>query len=519
MAIINGTIGDDLINTDPYLGTPLTGDDTIFAKEGNDSVNGFAGNDVINGDSGNDSLFGGLGNDTLNGGSGRDSLDGGENNDTLNGGSGTDNLFGDIGDDTLNGDSEDDSLSGGDGNDILNGGSENDSLIGGNGNDILNGGSENDSLSGGDNQDTLDGGVGNDSLDGGSNIDNLRGGFGDDTYFVDNTGDIVIENLNEGTDTVNTSVSYTLVNNLENLTLTGTTFFGGGNSLNNTILGNIANNSLFGSDGNDFLKGDLGNDFLDGGTGADNLIGGPGNDTYFVDNIGDIVQEFRNPLNINLKDTVQSSISYTLGNFLEDLTLTGLGAINGIGNALNNTIKGNSSDNIISGFDGNDRITGGLGNDTLDGGNGQDLLIGDKNGSSNSGNDTFIFRFGQSTVTSPDSIVGFAIGSDKIDLLTQGNTGTAAPTTFRRASNSTSTTATLTDVVNGVFTDADGLTAGNQALGVNDAALVVATSGTYLVINDPIAGFQSTADTIVNITGAIGTLPNFGTITVNSFFV
>jgi hypothetical protein len=75
----------------------------------------------------------------------------------------------------------------------------------------------------------------------------------------------------------------------------------------------------------------------------------------------------------------------------------------------------------------------------------------------------------------------------------------------------------------GVFADANGLTAGSQALGVNSAALVVVSTvgiaGTYLVINDGTAGLQSTVDSVVNITGYSGTLPSFGTIPVNNFFV
>ncbi|MDB9467193.1 hypothetical protein PN491_11440, partial [Dolichospermum circinale CS-539/09] len=96
-----------------------------------------------------------------------------------------------------------------------------------------------------------------------------------------------------------------------------------------------------------------------------------------------------------------------------------------------------------------------------------------------------------------------------------------APTAFTRAANSTATT--LTNVVNSVFTDANGALTGNQALGVNSAALVSVTTsgiaGTYLVINDDVAGFQSSNDLLVNITGYSGTLPALGTIAVSSFFI
>ena len=96
-----------------------------------------------------------------------------------------------------------------------------------------------------------------------------------------------------------------------------------------------------------------------------------------------------------------------------------------------------------------------------------------------------------------------------------------APTAFTRAADSVATT--LANVVNSVFTDADGNLTGNNALGVNSAALINVTtstiSGTYLVINDGMDGFQSSDDLLVNITGYTGKLPALGNIAVGSFFV
>jgi hypothetical protein len=46
-----------------------------------------------------------------------------------------------------------------------------------------------------------------------------------------------------------------------------------------------------------------------------------------------------------------------------------------------------------------------------------------------------------------------------------------------------------------------------------------AIAGTYLVINDSTAGFQSSNDLLINITGFTGTLPALGNITVGNFFV
>ncbi len=198
-----------------------------------------------------------------------------------------------------------------------------------------------------------------------------------------------------------------------------------------------------------------------------------------------------------ITDTLQSAITRTLPNNVENLRLIGTNNINGTGNAGNNNITGNSGINQINGGAGIDTLTGGL------------------------GADTFIFQFGQSTISASDRITDFAINSDKIDLLTQGGTATSAPSNFSRAANSTVTT--LQNLVNQVFTDANGATTGNQELAVNSAALVQVTTGaiagTYLVINDSTAGFQSSNDLLINITGFTGTLPALGSIPVGNFFV
>ena len=60
----------------------------------------------------------------------------------------------------------------------------------------------------------------------------------------------------------------------------------------------------------------------------------------------------------------QSTISYVLGANLENLTLTGIAAINATGNTLNNVLTGNSANNVLDGGAGADTMAGGLGNDT-----------------------------------------------------------------------------------------------------------------------------------------------------------
>ena len=199
------------------------------------------------------------------------------------------------------------------------------------------------------------------------------------------------------------------------------------------------------------------------------------------------------------------------------LTFTATNFDDVIGTNQSDTITGDGQANILSGNAGNDTINGGLGNDTLNGGSGVDTLTG------NADADIFVFQFGQSTIsdfTLPDRITDFAIGIDKIDLLLSTGAATGAPLNFTRAANSTATTRTA--LATQVFTDANGLLAGNQALGANSAALVQVTSGaiagTYLLINDSTATLSSTNDLLVNITGFSGTLPGFGSIPVSSFF-
>ncbi|MFN5513876.1 MAG: lectin-like domain-containing protein [Cyanobacteriota bacterium] len=327
---------------------------------------------------------------------------------------------------------------------------------------------------------TFVGTSGSDKLTGTTSADTLIGLAGNDTYTVNNNGDVVTENLNEGTDTVKSDITYTLPDNVENLILKGGSNLNGtGNGLKNKLTGNAGNNTLTGLDGNDAL---------DGKAGADTLIGGLGNDTYTVDNVGDVVIENPN----EGADTVKASIDYILGANLENLTLSGTANLNGTGNSLKNRLTGNSGANILN---------GGAGADTLGG---------------KDGNDIFVFQFGQSILGSVDRITDFAIGADKIDLLTQGGSPTGTPTALTRAADSATTN--LNIIVNNVFADADGAQAGNQALGLNSAALVRANTATYLIINDGAAGFQSTNDLVVNLTGITGTLPTFGAIPVGNFF-
>ncbi|MEG4007707.1 calcium-binding protein [Microcoleus sp. Pol11C1] len=509
--------------------------------------------------------------------------------ETINGLGEHDQLYGDAGNDTLNGDEGDDRLDGGLGADQLAGGLGIDTYVVDNVGDIVNelpdqgidrvesrvtyytlsANVENLSLDsnaaitgyGNTLPNTITGNTANNWLDGGTGADQLTGGLGNDTYFVDDTGDVVTELAGGGTDEVRSTITYTLLTEVENLRLGGSGPINGtGNTLPNKIIGNAANNEL------------------DGGTGADELTGGLGNDIYKVDNREDKVAEFAG----QGTDEVRSTVSYGLPEAeVENLSLEGSAPINGFGNSLSNIITGNAANNYLTGFGGGDQFRGGLGDDiysidndgrdivielagqgtqdevwsnitytlpaeveklrltgsgsvdgfgnnlanlilgsdgnnTLNGGGGQDALIG------NQGADTFLFKFGESSVSARDSVGDFAIGTDKIDLLTQeGGAVMNAPSSFSRAAdNSTATTLQL--LVDQVFIDADGGLAGNQALGINSAALVVATNSAilnnYLVMNDATAGFQASNDLVIQLR-TTGVFPPVGNIPVTNFFV
>ncbi|WP_194164561.1 cadherin domain-containing protein [Microvirga thermotolerans] len=248
-----------------------------------------------------------------------------------------------------------------DGNDLYDGrggtvggpvdlGSGDDTAQGGDGVETFLGGDGDDLILGGGGGDRLDGGAGRDTLDGGAGDDRMSGGDGDDTYLVDSEGDIVAESAGEGADTVRTSISYALTDQVENLVLIGADNLAGtGNALSNIVVGNGGSNTL------------------DGGAGADELRGGLGNDTYIVDDAGDLVVESAD----EGTDTVRASISSVLAAHVENLVLTGSDDLTGTGNGLTNVIVGNGGSNTLD---------GGAGADELQGGAGDDLYIVDHSG-------------------------------------------------------------------------------------------------------------------------------------------
>jgi Ca2+-binding RTX toxin-like protein len=382
------------------VGSQMNGNDTITYTNNSGvgmTFNGGGGNDIItiSGPNG-DTLDGGIGNDTLNGGAGDDTLQGGDGNDVFLIGSAADHGAGEI-------------ITGGVGDDVIRftsttpsqtlnlapGITEVERVMIGTAAGVISGTTALNvdasavgsglSITGNAGTNVLTGTAFNDVLTGNAGNDTLIGGAGDDTYVIGQGLDVLTENLNEGTDLVQSSITHTLGANFENLTLTGVGAINGtGNELANVLTGNSVANILNGSNGNDTLTGLAGNDTLNGGLGDDDLQGGAGNDTYVVDSINDLVTEATAGAAGGV-DVVQSTAAaFTLGANVENLTLAGTGDFNGTGNGLANLLTGNSGDNQLTGGVGNDRLIGNAGNDTLNGGAGIDNMAGGL------GNDTYV---------------------------------------------------------------------------------------------------------------------------------
>lgn len=316
---------------------------------------------------------------------------------------------------------------------LIQGTSLDERLTGTNEAEEIDGLSGNDRIDGKGGDDILRGGRGKDQLNGGEGADLMIGGSGDDSYVVDDLGDVIVEERGSGGDGVKASISYTLGENVEKLTLTGTLDLSGtGNELNNRLNGNDASNTLsgldgkdvlFGNGGEDVLFGGDGNDKLTGGGGADMMHGGLGNDVYTVDHADDQIFEEAE----EGADTVITTVSHLLSDNVEILILNrSAGDIDGTGNDLNNTIAGSDGSNLLIGLGGNDRIEGKSGEDTLEGGEGADNLNGGDgadliNGGAGvdvltggSGADMFLFMAGASSAR--DRISDFEAGEDKIVL-------------------------------------------------------------------------------------------------------
>ncbi len=392
---------------------------------GNDRLYGRGGKDRLEGGKGADSLYGGSGNDKLYGGEDADHLEGGEGNDTLSGGAGRDFLDGGEDRDTVDyrGSDRELWLDLADGQARLtktyyvdNGTYKYaygeayeevvlhfENAIGTKGADEIHGTDDRNKLEGYEGDDRLYGRGGNDRLEGGKGADHLEGGEGNDEYVVDNAGDVVVEALDGGYDTVESDVSYTLPTQVEALLLKQSSdTHGHGNELDNVIIGNRGDNALSGGDGYDFIYGAEGSDVLSGGAHADFFVG-----THETHD-GDTITDFSAIDRIAFVDKVFSgwdvqSLSFGLpwGDFtlltvssdpfettLTTITLEGYfdGRFEASSGSILNPLDGKElpatiiqfvpNTSSISGTDEDDELPGTAGDDKINGLGGDDVLDG-----------------------------------------------------------------------------------------------------------------------------------------------
>ena len=227
---------------------------------------------------------------------------------------------------------------GNDDDDVIDGTNDDDTLSGFGGDEIINFN---------DGNHILNGNEGDDQFTGGRGVDTVRGGEGDDFYDLgfDQT-DIVVENVDEGIDTIRTERPIVLPDNVENLIHEGIRT-ATGNELCNEMTGNRFFQTFEGLGGDDRIDGGEGEDVLLGGNGDDTLIGGAG--------------DFRNKLvGGNGNDTIEA----------------GGGNDRAFGNSGNDIINGGAGDDIIAGQSGADRIDAGAGDDAVDGGFHDDAING-----------------------------------------------------------------------------------------------------------------------------------------------
>jgi len=353
---------------------------------------------------------------------------------------------------------------------VITGTAASNAVVGTAGSDLLLGLGGSDTLTGNAGNDVVDGGAGADTIlatvDDGDDV--YRGGAGDaDTYSLANTAADATVDLGAGT----------------------------------------ASSAQTGNDtlaGIERVVGGSGNDLLISAAGiANRLAGGQGNDTYVVHDATDLVVEAAG----QGTDSVSASVSFTLAANVEDLTLTGLGNLNGTGNGAANVIVGNVGNNVLSGGGGVDTLNGGDGADRLIGGTGADSLTG------GAGRDTFAFSAGDSSRfgATIDQVTDYAKGAaglgDSIDF-------TAALTRGGSAAGATALTASVNQTT-GVATFAAG-SGTTLADAVNDIALRFTLSGDangefalfqvnrggnfHLYISDGVLG-ASANDVVVELVG------------------
>ncbi|SEQ49721.1 Hemolysin-type calcium-binding repeat-containing protein, partial [Agrobacterium fabrum] len=469
--------GDVLRGIESVLGSQHA--DVLTGNSDNNRLEGYGGNDVLDGKDGNDTLVGGSGADILNGGNGFDTASYSTSSSAIlfNFGSGTftgdaagdifysiEKFVGSKFHDTFYATNGVDNFDGGNGTDTISYANSSSAVTVNLANGVNSGGDAS-----GDVLTSIERVIGSafaDHLTSSKSGQFLQGEMGNDTYIIDARFVTITETVNNGIDTVRTSLSsYALPNNVEILTFTGSgNFIGTGNAMDNVLNGGSGNDTLRGGAGMDVLNGGAGIDiasysdalggmtinmtdgnhagdatgdsFVDiegvqgsnyddtfiGGNGLFQFSGGAGNDTYIINSTASVVIELAD----SGTDVIQTSLTnYRLPVHVEKLVYNGNASFTG---------TGNDGDNIIVGGNLNDVLNGGAGIDTLFGG---------------AGSDTFVF---DNIVKGPslfaiDTIQDFSnVENDRIDLTafslstfigTNSFSSTAGEVRFETAGNAT----------------------------------------------------------------------------------
>ena len=393
---VYGRAGDDSINAGD-------GDDAVYAEGDSDTVYGGAGNDCIDGGAGADLIFAEAGNDWVYSQAGDDTLYLGDGDDYAEAGDGVDILYGGAGRDYVNLGYGNDFAYGEDGNDTIHGKEDNDWLEGGYGDDIVCGWTGNDRVFGQDGNDLVQGNAGNDTLEGGAGNDQV---WGDDDGV---TGDDSLM-AGDGNDTIYAGAGHDFVDAGagDDSVVTGDgndTIYG--QSGRDTIDAGAGDDLVYGGDTSDSIDGNTGNDTIYGGLDDSNDYGGYG-DTILGGAGNDSIQGDENyPGNVGGRDWIDAGAGNdsVYGGYMADTIYGGSGRDTLYGDHMDpdfgfgDYIDGGDNSDLIVGMLGDDTLIGGLddsnGNDlhgdTIEGQYGNDVIYGDNPGQESVGGDDLIY--------------------------------------------------------------------------------------------------------------------------------
>jgi RTX calcium-binding nonapeptide repeat (4 copies) len=332
----------------------------------------------------------------------------------------------------------------------------------------------------------------------------LKAGAGDDEVVVDLTvGNIGSLNGESGIDfliidlsnrassiTINNPLSITIpgvvvATNFERFKITT-------GSGNDTILqSGIVNGAVLRQD-DQFITGG-GNDTVNAGLGArDRVFAGEGIDHLIIDySIGDTGAGMTLQ-GSSFYGLATRNVSATNSTILDEVAFTGVDRFTVTGTSKNDTLLGGGINDVLQGGAGNDLIAGRGGTDILTGGSGIDTFQYYSVGTSVDLTDSLLASY--------DRITDFAIGIDAID----GPNAVAASLVRKLGS----VTALTESAIQRVLTTSTFVARGAAVFRFD----TLMGSRTFVALNDSIAGFSATRDSIIEITGFVGDINRLGVI-------